>query len=73
MPGEAYLQFIIDQLNGVSVRGAEDMSRMLKAIQLLERLKSDIIEHKMPEIDIPTEDAAETVTESNADETQETV
>lgn len=73
MPGEAYLQLIIDQLNGVSVRGAEDMNRMLRAIRLLEQLKSDIVEHKTPEIEITTEDAPETMPDEGIDEAPDTV
>lgn len=49
MAGEAYLQLIIDRLNLVSVRGEENMSRMLEAIRLLENLKKDVIKHKTPE------------------------
>lgn len=42
MSGESYVQFIINQLDGISVRGIEDMKRMLTAIQFLERLKEDV-------------------------------
>ena len=49
MPGEAYVQLILNQLNGIAVRGEEDITRMLNAIKLLERLKTDIVEHKTPE------------------------
>lgn len=49
MAGEAYLQLIIDKLNLVSVRGEENLNRMLEAIRLLENLKKDVIKHKTPE------------------------
>lgn len=49
MPGETYIQIILNQLNNISVRGSEDMKRMLTAIDFLERLKNDILEHKAPE------------------------
>ena len=49
MPGEAYVQLILNQLNGIAVRGEEDITRMLNAIKLLERLKTDIVDHKEPE------------------------
>lgn len=46
MPGEAYIQLILDQLNGIEVKGSENMTRLLNAIGLLERLKKDITDHK---------------------------
>lgn len=58
MPGEAYVQLILSQLNGIAVRGKEDVTRMLNAITLLERLKTDIVKHKTPETvegDLPEE------------------
>ena len=49
MPGETYIQVILDQLNSVEVRGSENLAHMVTAIKLLEDLKKDIIEHKEPE------------------------
>ena len=46
MPGETYVQYILNELNSVSVRGRDDMAHMLSAIRMLERLKKDILEHK---------------------------
>lgn len=59
MPGEAYLQMIINELNLVCVRGEENMSRMMKAIQMLKDLRNDVIKHKNPEL--KSEDAPETM------------
>lgn len=49
MPGEAYVQHILGLLNSISVRGSEDITRMMNAIYMLESLKKDIIEHKQNE------------------------
>lgn len=49
MPGDRYLQIILDKLNGVTVKGVEDMERMLVAIRMIERLKQDVVEHRTPE------------------------
>lgn len=49
MPGEAYVQIILNQLNNVHVCGEEDMRYMIAAIDMLKALKKDIIEHKVPE------------------------
>ena len=57
MPGEAYIQFILDQLNGISVSGTEDLARMLNAIHCLERLRDDIVAHKAPKERTETETA----------------
>ena len=57
MPGEAYLQMIIDELNLVYVRGDENMSRMMKAISMLKTLRNDVLKRKNPEL--KSEDAPE--------------
>lgn len=57
MPGEAYIQFILDQLNGVSVHGSEDITRMFNAIHSLERLRDDIVANKAQNEQTETETA----------------
>lgn len=47
--GEGYVQSILDQLNGIEVRGEGNMRRLLYAIHLLEKLKTDIVTHKNSE------------------------
>ena len=47
--GETYIQYILDQLNGVEVRGLENMDRLMTAIRMLETLRKDIVEHKEAE------------------------
>ena len=48
MPGEAYIQIILNQLNKVHVCGEEDIRCMIAAIDMLNALKRDIVEHKAP-------------------------
>lgn len=43
LSGEAYVQYMLDQLNLVEVRGSENMERMLSVIRALERLRDDLI------------------------------
>lgn len=59
MSGESYVQFIINQLDGISVRGIEDMKRMLTAIQFLERLKEDVAKSRKE--DAGTQETEQTV------------
>lgn len=47
--GESYIQYILDQLNGIEVRGRENMDRLMTAICMLETLRKDIVEHKKAE------------------------
>ena len=51
MSGEAYVQYILDQLDGLEVKGTDNMRRVLRAIHLLEKLKEDIVAHKKPKTD----------------------
>ena len=64
MPGEAYVQYILNQLNGIEVKGADNMNRLLNSIRMLERLRDDIISHKeQPEVTTETEEGG--VTDGN--------
>ena len=64
MPGEAYVQYILNQLNGIEVKGVENMNRLLNSIRMLERLRDDIISHKkQPEVTTETEEGG--VTDGN--------
>ena len=64
MPGEAYVQYILSQLNEIEVKGADNMNHLLNAIHWLERLRDDIISHKkQPEVTTETEEGG--VTDGN--------
>ena len=55
MSGEAYVQFILDQLNEVEVHGIDNIERMRNAIHFLEQLRDDVIASKSKEKAAPTE------------------
>lgn len=46
MPGEAYVQYILNQLDKVEIHGSENMKHMMNAIHMLEILRDDIVAHK---------------------------